>query len=47
MIRKAELGRPTHTEVIAEPTPVGLICLAIGCAALTPSPSAPASLPPG
>ncbi|HNX50412.1 MAG TPA: hypothetical protein PLS53_18705 [Thermoanaerobaculaceae bacterium] len=36
MIRKAELGRPTHTEVIAEPTPVGLICLAIGCAALTP-----------
>lgn len=36
MIRKAELGRPTHTEVIAEPTPIGLICLAIGCAALTP-----------
>ena len=36
MIRKAELGRPTHTEVIAEPTPMGLICLAIGCAALTP-----------
>jgi len=36
MIRKAELGRPVHTEVIAEPTPLGLICLAIGCAALTP-----------
>ncbi|MGV8041780.1 MAG: acetate uptake transporter family protein [Thermoanaerobaculaceae bacterium] len=36
MIRKAELGRPVHTEVIAEPTPVGLVCLAIGCAALVP-----------
>jgi succinate-acetate transporter protein len=36
MIRKAELGLPAHTERIAEPTPVGLICLAVGCAALTP-----------
>lgn len=36
MIRKAELGRPVHTEVIAEPTPLGLVCLAIGCAALVP-----------
>lgn len=25
-----------HTEVIADPTPVGLICLAVGCAALVP-----------
>jgi succinate-acetate transporter protein len=36
MIRKAELGRPVHTEMIADPTPLGLICLAIGCAGLTP-----------
>jgi uncharacterized protein len=36
MITKAELGLPTHTERIADPTPLGLIALAIGCAALTP-----------
>lgn len=36
MIRKAELGRPARIEVIAETTPLGLICLAVGCAALVP-----------
>jgi len=36
MIRRAELGLPHHTERIADPTPLGLIALAIGCAALTP-----------
>jgi len=34
MIRKIELG--AHREVFAEPTPLGLIGLALGCAALTP-----------
>jgi len=34
MIRKVELGK--KHEVFAEPTPLGLIGLAIGCAALTP-----------
>ncbi len=36
MIRKIELGAATHREVFAEPTPLGLIGVAIGCAALTP-----------
>jgi uncharacterized protein len=36
MVKRAELGLPAHTERIAEPTPIGLISLAIGCAALTP-----------
>jgi len=35
MINKIELT-PTHRETFAEPTPLGLIGLAIGCAALTP-----------
>ncbi|MEW6335909.1 MAG: acetate uptake transporter family protein [Acidobacteriota bacterium] len=35
MFRRIELGTP-HRETFAEPTPLGLICLAIGCAALTP-----------
>jgi uncharacterized protein len=34
MIRKIEIGG--HREVFAEPTPLGLIGLALGCAALTP-----------
>ncbi len=34
MIRKIEIG--SHREVFAEPTPLGLIGLALGCAALTP-----------
>lgn len=31
-----DAGRAAPTAAIADPTPVGLICLAIGCAALTP-----------
>jgi len=34
MLKKLDLG--AHKEVFAEPTPLGLIGLAIGCAALTP-----------
>jgi len=36
MIRKIELGATARHEVFAEPTPLGLIGLSIGCAALTP-----------
>jgi succinate-acetate transporter protein len=36
MIRKIEMGASRRHEVFAEPTPLGLIGLAIGCAALTP-----------
>jgi succinate-acetate transporter protein len=36
MIRKLDLGTTRRHEVFAEPTPLGLIGLAIGCAALTP-----------
>jgi succinate-acetate transporter protein len=36
MIRKIEIGATHRHEVFAEPTPLGLIGLAIGCAALTP-----------
>lgn len=36
MIRRVEFGTPAHREVFAEPTPLGLIGVAIGCAALTP-----------
>jgi uncharacterized protein len=36
MIRKIEIGATHRNEVFAEPTPLGLIGLAIGCAALTP-----------
>ena len=36
MIRRIELGATTRHEVFAEPTPLGLIGLTIGCAALTP-----------
>ena len=36
MIRKIDLAAPHHHEVFAEPTPLGLIGLALGCAALTP-----------
>jgi uncharacterized protein len=36
MIRRIEIGAPQRHEVFAEPTPLGLIGLAIGCAALTP-----------
>ena len=36
MMRKVEMGTPRRHEVFAEPTPLGLIGLAIGCAALTP-----------
>jgi succinate-acetate transporter protein len=36
MIRKIEFGAAHRHEVFAEPTPLGLIGLAIGCAALTP-----------
>lgn len=36
MIRKIKLGATHHHEVFAEPTPLGLIGLAIGCAALVP-----------
>jgi succinate-acetate transporter protein len=36
MIRRVEMGAPRRHEVFAEPTPLGLIGLAIGCAALTP-----------
>ncbi len=36
MIRKIELGPAVHREPFAEPTPLGLIGLALGCAALTP-----------
>jgi succinate-acetate transporter protein len=36
MIRKIDLGATHRQEVFAEPTPLGLIGLAIGCAALTP-----------
>jgi hypothetical protein len=35
MIKKIEIAGP-HKEVFAEPTPLGLIGLALGCAALTP-----------
>ena len=36
MIRRIDLGAAHRHEVFAEPTPLGLIGLAIGCAALTP-----------
>lgn len=36
MIGKIQLGATTRHEVFAEPTPLGLIGLSIGCAALTP-----------
>jgi succinate-acetate transporter protein len=36
MIKKVDLGATRRHEVFAEPTPLGLIGLAIGCAALTP-----------
>jgi uncharacterized protein len=36
MIRKVDLGPPHAREVFAEPAPLGLLGLAIGCAALTP-----------
>jgi succinate-acetate transporter protein len=36
MIRKIDIGTTHRHEVFAEPTPLGLIGLAIGCAALTP-----------
>jgi hypothetical protein len=36
MIRKVELGLSPHREVLANPTALGLIGLAIGCAALVP-----------
>ncbi len=36
MISKIEFGPAVHREVFAEPTPLGLIGLALGCAALTP-----------
>jgi succinate-acetate transporter protein len=36
MMRKIEFGRPQAHEVFAEPTPMGLLGLAIGCAALVP-----------
>jgi succinate-acetate transporter protein len=36
MTTEAETGHGAGPGVIADPTPVGLICLAIGCAALTP-----------
>ncbi len=36
MIRRIDVGPPRRHEVFAEPTPLGLIGLAIGCAALVP-----------
>jgi succinate-acetate transporter protein len=36
MIRRIDIGATHRHEVFAEPTPLGLIGLAIGCAALTP-----------
>jgi uncharacterized protein len=36
MIRKIDLAATPPHERFAEPTPVGLLCLAIGCAALVP-----------
>jgi succinate-acetate transporter protein len=36
MISKIEFGPAAHREIFAEPTPLGLIGLALGCAALTP-----------
>ena len=36
MSSNADTDRATPTAAIADPTPIGLICLAIGCAALTP-----------
>jgi len=36
MIKKIELGATTRHEVFAEPTPLGLIGLSIGCATVTP-----------
>ena len=36
MIRKIDLAATPHHEIFAEPTPLGLIGLALGCAALTP-----------
>ncbi len=36
MISKIEFGPAVHREPFAEPTPLGLIGLALGCAALTP-----------
>jgi uncharacterized protein len=36
MSQRAETATPAPTLAIADPTPVGLLCLAIGCAALTP-----------
>ena len=36
MTRRIQLGATTRHEVFAEPTPLGLIGLSIGCAALTP-----------
>ena len=36
MISRIEFGPPAHRELFAEPTPLGLIGLALGCAALTP-----------
>jgi succinate-acetate transporter protein len=36
MITRVDMGAPRRHEVFAEPTPLGLIGLAIGCAALTP-----------
>jgi len=36
MTSHAEAGQTTPPALIADPTPIGLICLAIGCAALVP-----------
>jgi succinate-acetate transporter protein len=36
MTSSAEPGRAAQAAPIADPTPIGLICLAIGCAALVP-----------
>ena len=36
MTSHAEPGATTHSATIADPTAIGLICLAIGCAALVP-----------
>ena len=36
MTSRAESGHTTPPATIADPTPIGLICLAIGCAALVP-----------
>jgi succinate-acetate transporter protein len=37
MTSSADSGGPTPATAIADPTPIGLICLAIGCAALVPA----------